>query len=329
MVNAFTDTSAMSNAVQTAYDKTFEFALRSQPMFRAVADKRPVNTTAPGGSIVMERYKDLATATNVLTENTDPDSVAMGNPDTITITLNEYGNPVLRTRKLFLYSLTDVDPAIANIVAFNMADSVDVIVQNTLRVGSNKVQTLGGTVSYVTNSTSATDPTDATGMVGTGTTDCMRSQLVRLGVAKLRTNKAVPRKGSMYWCGIHPEVSHDLRAETGAAAWRDPHNYSAAGNIWAGEIGAYEGAFFVESPRCYNNKDAGATNNTVRRFRTYMAGQQALAEAVADEFHIVAGPIVDKLARFRPLGWYGVAGWSVYRQEALVRIDTTSSIDNA
>jgi N4-gp56 family major capsid protein len=312
----------MSNAVQTAYDKSFEFALRSQPMFRAVADKRPVNTTAPGGSIVLERYQDLAVATTALTETTDPDSVAMGNPNTVTITLNEYGNPVLRTRKLYLYSLTDVDPAIANIIAYNMADSVDTIVQTELRSGSNVIQRKAGTVSYVTNGTVSTP-------VGTTmtNTDTYTSAMARLAVAKLRTNKAVPRKGSLYWCAMHPEVSLDLRAETGAAAWRDPHNYSAAGNIWAGEIGAYEGAFYVESPRCYNAVDAGTGDNTVRRFRTYYAGQQALAEAVADEFHTVAGPIVDKLARFRPLGWYGVAGWKIYRNEALVRAETTSSID--
>ncbi|MFF4019995.1 N4-gp56 family major capsid protein [Streptomyces sp. NPDC001843] len=324
MANAFTDTSAMSSAVQTAYDKTFEFALRSQPMFRAVADKRPVSTTAPGGSIVLERYQDLATATSALTETVDPDSVAMGNPTTTTITLNEYGNPVLRTRKLYLYSLTDVDPAIANIIAYNMADSVDVIVQTELRSGTNVVQRKAGTVSYVTTGTVSTP-------VGTTmtTTDTFNSAIARLATAKLRTNKAVPRKGSLYWCAIHPEVSHDLRAETGAAAWRDPHNYSAAGNIWAGEIGAYEGAFYIESPRCYNAVDAGTGDNTLRRFRTYYAGQQALAEAVADEFHVVAGPIVDKLARFRPLGWYGVAGWKIYRNEALVRAETTSSIDSS
>lgn len=322
MANAFTDTSAMSNAVQTAYDKTFEFALRSQPMFRAVADKRPVNTTAPGGSIVLERYQDLATATTALTENVDPDSVAMGNPTTTTLTLNEYGNPVLRTRKLYLYSLTDVDPAIANIIAYNAADSVDVVVQTELRSGTNVIQRKAGAVSYVTTGTVSLP-------VGTTmtTTDTYTSAMARLAVAKLRTNKAVPRKGSLYWCAMHPEVSLDLRSETGAAAWRDPHNYSAAGNIWAGELGAYEGAFYIESPRCFNAVDAGTGDNTVRRFRTYYAGQQALAEAVADEFHVVAGPIVDKLARFRPLGWYGVAGWKVYRNEALVRAETTSSID--
>lgn len=322
MVNAFTDTSAMSNAVQTAYDKRFEFALRSQPMFRAVADKRPADTTAPGGSIVLERYQDLAVATTPLTETTDPDSVAMGNPTTTTLTLNEYGNPVLRTRKLYLYSLTDVDPAIANIVAFNAADSIDTVVQTELRSGTQVIQRKAGTVSYVTTGTVSLPV--ATTMANS---DTFNSAIARLAPVKLRTNKAVPRKGGLYWSAIHPEVSHDLRAETGAAAWRDPHNYSAAGNIWAGEIGAYEGAFYIESPRCYNAVDAGTGDNTVRRFRTYYAGQQALAEAVGDEFHVVAGPIVDKLARFRPLGWYGVAGWRIYRQEALIRAETTSSID--
>jgi len=322
VANAYTDTTAFSNAVQTAYDRLFEFALRSQPLFRQIADKRPAQQTAPGGSIVLERFQDLATQTATLTEAVDPDAVALGNPTTTTITLNEYGNPVIRTRKLYLFSLTDVDPAIANIVAFNMADSIDSVVQTVLRAGTNVIQRKAGTVSYVTTGTLTTP-------VGTtmATTDTYTSAISRLAVAKLRTNKAVPRKGSLYWCGIHPEVSHDLRAETGAAAWRDPHNYSAPGNIWAGEIGAYEGAYYIESPRCFNAVDAGAGDNTVRRFRTYFAGQQALAEAVADEFHIVAGPITDKLMRFRPLGWYGVAGWARYREESLVRAETTSSID--
>jgi N4-gp56 family major capsid protein len=320
MANAYTDTTAMSNAVQTAYDKLFEFALRSQPMFRQVADKRPAEQTAPGGSIVLERFQDLAQQTATLTENVDPDSVALGNPTTVTITLNEYGNPVLRTRKLYLYSLTDVDPAVANIVAYNMADSVDTVVQTVLRGGSNLIQLQGGATTYVTNATSGTA---AATMVGT---DGFKSSLGRLAVVKLRTNKAVPRKGSLYWAGIHPEVSYDLRSDTGAAAWRDPHNYSAAGNIWAGEIGSYEGAYYIESPRCFQAVDAGAST-TVRRFRTYFAGQQALAEAVADEFHVIPGPITDKLMRFRPLGWYGVAGWARYREEALIRVETSSTID--
>lgn len=323
MANSFTDIAAMSNAVQTAYDKRFEFKLRSQPLFRAFADKRPIDATSPGSTITLEIFTDPDEQTATLTETVDPDAVAIGNPTTVSIVLNEYGNPVLRTRKLHMFALTDVDPAIANMIAYNAAASIDTVVQTEIRGGKNLIQKKAGAVTYVTNATGSTVATTMTA------TDDFDSAIARLAVAKLRTQLAVPKRGSLYGCAIHPEVSHDLRAETGAAAWRDPHNYSAAGNIWAGELGVYEGAFYIESPRCFNAKDAGTGDNTVRRFRSYFCGQQALAEAVGEEFHIVAGPIVDKLARFRPLGWYGVFGTKRYREEALIRVETTSTIDSS
>ena len=216
--------------------------------------------------------------------------------------------------------------------------------------------------------------------------------------SKLCTNKAIPRKGSLYWAGVHPEVAHDLRAETGVGSWRQPHEYQANDEIWAGEIGTYEGAFYIESPRLFSDKkgadqstttttttaaaasgattlalasvsgiavgdrlsgtglatsgvqvtainslvvtidtavlSAGVTSGATititpetKVFNSYFAGQQALAEAVAEEPHVVIGPVVDKLMRHRPLGWYGVLGFSIYRDEALYRVETSSSID--
>ena len=41
---------------------------------------------------------------------------------------------------------------------------------------------------------------------------------------------------------------------------------------------------------------------------------------------IVIGNVVDKLMRFRPVGWYGLLGWKRYREAALYRIETGSSI---
>jgi N4-gp56 family major capsid protein len=151
--------------------------------------------------------------------------------------------------------------------------------------------------------------------------------LIRKTVAKLRANKAVARKGSLYWVGIHPEVSHDLRAETGSTGWLLPNQYgSSQDRLWAGEIGQYEGAYFVESARLYNATDGAAS---ARNFRTIIAGQQAMAEAVAEEPHVVIGPVVDKLMRHRPMGWYGVLGFARYREEALYRLETSSSINVA
>jgi N4-gp56 family major capsid protein len=130
-----------------------------------------------------------------------------------------------------------------------------------------------------------------------------------------------------YTTYIHPDISHDLRGETGAGSWRQPHEYSAAGNIWAGNIGEYEGQVFLENPRCQNvQAGSGAGASQTRVYNTYTVGQQALAEAVAEEFHTVRGPVVDKLTRFQPFGWYGVAGWSLYRPEALIVTQTSSSV---
>ena len=317
MPDAYTGTAALANLVQTAYDRLVEFALRSEPMFRSVADKRPAQQSMPGSSVVFELYSDLATQTATLTETSDVDAVAITNPTTVTVTLAEYGAAVLNTRKVELFSLSDVKPAIANIVAYNMLNSVDSLVLTELRGGTNIIREAGGALSASAAITAIT------------ATDTFKSRDARYVVAKLRAANVVPRKGSMYWCAIHPEVSHDLRAETGSAAWRDPHNYSAAGNIWAGEIGAYEGAYYIETPRCYNAVDGGAGGNTVRVFRTLFAGQQALAEAVAEDFHVVVGNVTDKLKRFTPIGWYGVAGWKRYREAALYRVETTSSINSA
>ena len=388
MANAYTTTGSSSlggtvgsaGLVQKAYDRLIEFALRAQPLIRNVADKTPARQSIPGSSVVLQRYVDLTQQTATLTEAVDPDAVALATPTYTTITLAEYGNAVLVTRALELFSLADVDPAVANIIAFNMADSIDDVAQDVLRTGTNVLY--GGTRTSTATLTSS---------------DTFTSALARKTTAKLRANKAIPRKGSLYWAGIHPEVSHDLRAETGVGSWRQPHEYQSNDAIWAGEIGTYEGAFYVESPRLYNDYtgaakttstttttataaagvfvlpvtstsgilvsdlvagtgiatgsqvvsisglnvtiDTAVTSGTVtsgasvtfthetKVFNTYFAGQQALAEAVAEEPHVVIGPVVDKLMRHRPLGWYGVLGFAIYRDEALYRVETSSSID--
>lgn len=328
---AFTTAAVMTNLVQAAYDRLVEFELRSMPTFRAVADKRPAQQAMPGSSVVLERYVDLAQATSTLTDGTDPTEVALTNTTTTTITLAEYGNAVVRTRKLNLFSLSDIDPAIANIVAFNLGDSVDAVVQNVLRhsgatdtgTDNGNVIRKGATAAVGVYTASGTGPAASTSMTAAST---VVSGDYRLAVAKLRTNKVMPKKGNLFANYIHPEVSHDLRATTGAGEWRDPHNYSAPGSIWAGEVGQYEGCFVIETPRAYSAVDAGSGGNTIRRFRSYFLGQQALAEAVAEEFHVIVGPVTDKLMRARPIGWYGVAGWNIYREEALIRLETSSSI---
>jgi N4-gp56 family major capsid protein len=327
MANAFTGTSAMSNLVQTAYDRELEFALRAQPIFRRVADKKPAQQAMPGSSVVFEIYQDLAQAITPLNELVDPDAVAAGQPTTVSVTLNEYGNAILVSNKLDLFSFTDVTAGLVNQVAWNLIDSVDLIVQNVLATGTQTIRNdpATGNPSYGFGS----NPTQAIALTAIDQTANSRYDTadVRLATTKLRSNKVHPTMNAYYTTYIHPDVSHDLRGETGAGSWRQPHEYSAAGNIWAGNIGEYEGQVFLENPRCQNvQAGSGAGASQTRVYNTYTVGQQALAEAVAEEFHTVRGPVVDKLTRFQPFGWYGVAGWSLYRPEALIVTQTSSSV---
>jgi N4-gp56 family major capsid protein len=272
MANVYTGTATISdqtgltNLVQTAYDKYIEMALRSEPLWRSACDKRPVDVTSPGSSVVFAKYSDLALATTALTENVDPDAVALTNPSQVTVTLNEYGNAVLTTEKLRLESLSDVDPAIADIVAFNMRDSLDKLVSTVANGGSNTLTKAAGVYTYGGNVNTVTATTYIT------------SAAIRKVVAKLRAASAVPISNGLYAAYIHPDVAMDLREDSGTAGWRSPHEYSGADAIWNGVLGIYEGCFFIESPRTVNATDG---SSSAKVHRTVVLGKQ--------DSHLVVG----------------------------------------
>lgn len=307
-----TTTSTYAGLVKTVYDQFVEFALRSEPLFRQVADKRVVEQAMPGNVITLSRFQEMTAATSTLTEGTDVAAVAPSDTVTKTITLAEYGNVVNRTEFLDLTSFTQVDPALANLVAFNMRDSIDKVVNAKLITGTGKITSNAGArdaSAVATNTLTATD--------------IFSSALARYAITRLRANSAQPVKDGLYAAYVHPDTSYDLRSETGSAGWLLPHQYQAGNQIWAGEIGTWEGAFYVETPRAYQAAD-GSSSAIVSR--TLILGKQFLAEAVAREFGMVIGPVIDSLARERPVGWKGTAGWAIYREEAGYRVEHGSSV---
>ena len=393
MADIFTTTTSGlgSNLVTLAYDKLIEINLRSTPQFRAIADKKIGSPTHDGSSIRFQFHNDIADtsiAGATLAETVDPDAVALPATTTLDVTQQELGRVVLPTRKLALMSLADVDPWIANAVAFNMAVTLDNGISSVLDAGTNVIREAAGALSTTAAKSTIT------------TTDTFKGRDVRYAVTKLRAANVLTR-GGMYVSYLHPEVSHDLRTETGNNIWRTPHEYQNAGPLLAGELGAWEGVRFIETPRMTNTNtgaalanlatapavsgvtgeftivvangafgglaeigdaiagtnvgasalitaiSVGATNTTLtvsvansgtvgtntltvtpkaRVYNTYVLGQQALAEAVWKEPGIEFGNVVDKLNRFRPVGWHGMINWSVFRQEALYRIETSSSV---
>lgn len=303
-LDGYTDTTASSlggtfggaGLVQQAYDRLVEFELRSVPLLRTVVDKRPGQQAMPGSTVSLQIYKDLTRTTEELNEINDPDAESVATPDLVNVVMKERGKVAMSTIRLQSLSFAPVDPALANMIAYNMADSIDKLVLDALLEGTN-----------VRNAQGALTPVET-----------LTAADVRYVVAKLRGKNAAPRKGSAFWAGIHPDVSHDLRAENANNAdWRAPHTYVDTKAIYAGEVGEFEGAFFVESNRLEPTEGV---------YPTIFCGKQALAEVVSIEPHVVIGNIIDPLKRKMPIGWHGILGHAVYREDALYRVESASSI---
>jgi hypothetical protein len=91
-------------------------------------------------------------------------------------------------------------------------------------------------------------------------------------------------------------------------------------SIFQGEVGTYEGVRLV------------VNNHLTNQGKGYLMGAEALAKAYSTapgfgaDPKTVVSPVVDKLRRFASVGWYHLVGYSIFRTEALLHINTSSNL---
>lgn len=315
---AITQASSLS-VDQTAFDQIAYFALRAEMLFDAAADVQPVAQSMPGSSVKFTIFSELADAISTLAETTDLTPTTMADSQ-VEVTLAEYGNTINTTAKLRGTSFLDVDAVAANLIGYNAGSSIDTVVANVLKAATNVIYGGGGSTTPTSNATVQSE-------------DIIEANDVRIATAQLRGSKAQTFNG-MYMGFIHPDVSYDLRRETGAASWRDPHNYVDTAQIYNGEIGAFESVRFIETPRAPLDLTGGSAS-TVDLYQTIIMGRQSLAKAhsITDGNgaypKVVRGPVVDSLMRFNPVGWYWLGGYGIFRQAAIRVLNTSSSLGGA
>lgn len=307
-----TTSSTLSNVVKTAYDRLLYFDLRSTPTFDMIADVKPALQAMPGNVVTWNQMTNLSAATSTLSESSDVSPVTLATSN-VSATLAEYGNAVELSAFLRATGFIDVDEGTLNVLGYNMADSLDTVARDTIDAGSN--------VRYAVGATARNNITPSTTITAAD---------IRYVTAKLRGNKAVPKKQGYYVGFMHPDVSYDLRSQTSATgttgSFREAHIYASPEAIYAGEIGAFEGVAFVETPRAPIFADAGSSPTTTDVYATVIVGQQALAKAVAIDPHLVQSPVVDRLRRLVNYGWYALLGYARFREAAIYRIESASSI---
>lgn len=307
---AYTEQSSLNTAGTTSFDKRVYFALRPQLHHDQVATVRPV-ATHQGGSVKFTLRSDLAAATGELSETVDLTPVAMSDSQ-VEVTLKEYGNTINTTALARGTDFTAVDADAANLIGFNAGVSLDTLARDVLVGGTNVKFEGQATQGAITGS------------------DTYSAASIREVVAGLRGDNVMPFVGTTYIGMIHPDQSVDLRSETGAAAWTEPVNNSAADRRWQGIVGVFEGVSWIESPRVNIEADAGA-GSAVDVYQSLILGRDCLAKAFSSSEsaavpQVRRGPVVDSLSRFHPIGWYWLGGYARFREAAIRRYETASSI---
>lgn len=308
-------TSASLGFDQVAWDLFTRYALRPQLYFDKVSTVKASRQDKPGHTVRFTFTADLAAATTPLDEDDDVTPVTFSDSN-VDVVLQEYGNAVRRTRYLAGTSMIPLDPVVANVVGWNAGISYDTLARDALVAATNL---------KVADATATQTNTAMSDLVAA---DVVEARDIRYVVAQLRGTNVMDFGG--YYLGfIHPDQAVDLRSEGGDSSWTVPHAYVDTAEIYRGEVGAFEGVRWIETPRVELTANGGAAN--VDGYTGLVMGQEALAKAYSSSVSgpmptVRPGPVIDTLSRFVPIGWYWLGGFNILRQESIYRYVTASSI---
>lgn len=202
-------TAQVDDSLITAFDQSFIIAAGQAANLDGFATKR-VNIGAK--AISMPKYALISPVTTPLTE--DEAAVATALSDTeVLLTPAEYGAVVTRTALASLQTGGKVDLAAAQLVGFNMGQSMDALFLAAVNGSSN---TNAGALSATTANT-------------------LYTKLAR---------KSIQTIGGAYVGVAHEDDLKLLRAESG---WQDVQKYADPGMVLANEVGMFAGIRWVRN----------------------------------------------------------------------------------
>lgn len=253
--------------------------------------------------------KSTATPTQAsITEGTTPSFTDL-TISTISVSCEQYGQ---------LAKITDIleDTTLLNVVGQAMVE----LAHNASRIMDAVVQK-----NLYTNGTNVIYAGTATSRATITASDTMTTTLINKARAFLSTKGAKPFAGG--YIGImHPDVSFDMREQVWGNAWVEVKKYTdLVKDIVAGEIWTLMGVRIVES------SFVETFTSTVTVFPTYVfwEGAYGTSQLQAYETTFISRNAKDS---YNPLGLFSIVGWKmaiasiVLQQDALVRIESASTL---
>lgn len=302
----------LTPAVRDLYSREILFEAQPRLRFVQFAKVKRDFQAVRGKSIVFTKYSNLA-GDGSLTEGTDivKDNLSASE---ITISVTEHGKAVQVTELLLQTSFQDVMGETSKTLANHMAVSIDALLRDAALSTNN---------SFYGNGLLA----DAAAFnAGAASVTNFSAETVRSITENLATNNAPRFGGEYYVCFAHP---HQLRSLRGDSEWQEANKYMGRRQLYAGEVGMFDGVIFIETTQmpkyatAQNAVDAGWTGVTeTNTFAAVAFGENAYAWGIALDAELRDDGVQD-FGRKHALAWYGIWGAGILEEDNVFKILTT------
>lgn len=297
-----TGTNQLDSLITTMYDLNAYAFLRRNLLFDKWATTKPTNESHRGAVVQFNFVDDLddTVATATLEEAYDVLPTPLHSYKT-TLSLVEYGRVVTDTALFRATNMIGFDPVKGERVNRNSRATMD-------RLAYSVITTAGG----ITNAGAANGsvPTDVT-VAG------QPSRSLRAVYQSFLDNNVEPFDDGWFYGAITPAALTALKNEADAAGFRyyDINQDPNGGGNQIARLGGRQGIYY-EGFRLEVSTGVGSGVGGV------FGGKEGLAKGFTSEYgdmpRVVIGPVVDRLQRFRSLGWYWIGGYARFRAEAIV-----------
>ena len=304
-----TTNSALSPEMRTYYSNYLIDHAEPNLVHDQFGQKHPIPRNG-GKTIQFRKFMPFTKATTPLKEGITPDGGSL----TVTIvesTVAQYG-----------YYVT-----ISDILDLTAVDNT--LVETTKLLGSQAGATLDTVTREVLSS--------GTAVMYSGNVDAREAldENCKLTVddiykaARFLKAQNAPKIDGSYVAIVHPDVAYDIMRDE---EWIDVHKYSAASEIFEGEIGKIGGVRFVESTEAKIFEAAGMDGKSVYSTLVLGANAYGVTEITGGGLqHIVkqlgSGGTADPLNQRATAGWKAIKTAEILVQNYMVRIESASTFD--
>lgn len=294
------------------YQKVMLDRLQDKVSFMPYGKKANIPRHA-GATTSWRRLEMPSVSTTAITEGVTPDGIDL-TINKVSATVAQYGAWTKVTEFLDLAGLDPVITETSQMFGDHAALSMDIIVRNVLRAGTNVI--------YANNKTSRA--TLAAGdKISTADIQKIRATMVKNNVPPIK----LPNGKQGYLAFTHPDVCTQL---FNLLEWKDFNAYNGMDKFESGVVGQMYGIYFKECTTAPTFTDGGATAN-LAGFETIILGADAfgvpdIAGSSKPEILVYTdGSTENPMKLYSTIAWKSAFAAVILEQKRIIRYESLAA----